>query len=102
MEPTKLFIFLLIYGYRFGNSYEVGDTLFSLKVQTRQVPCCNCGVAIKEGLFFKVYDMCNNQPHLSIGSSTLPDSAKDGFYTQKTNLGHITRYKASIKSSRTF
>ncbi|XP_028411934.1 von Willebrand factor D and EGF domain-containing protein-like [Dendronephthya gigantea] len=87
------------------------------QVQTRQKSCgggfasCNCAVAIKEGFFFQIFDMCQagepskgktpwwqNPQNLITKSRQMANSLKDGFSTTKTAVGNQMHYKTTLPS----
>jgi hypothetical protein len=63
--------------------------LLFLQVQARLDTCCNCGVAIKEGYYFKIVELCSS---IAAGDSIIiaktrytSDMAKNGFYTERAS-----------------
>jgi hypothetical protein len=58
-----------------------------LQVQTRLNTCCNCGVAIREGYYFKIVELCSSiaagDPVKIAKTRHTPDMAKNGFYTEE-------------------
>ena len=86
--------------------------LFNFQVEARQKSCgwsasCNCGIAIKEGAFYKIFDMCQvdisdtgrlwwqNPQNLVIRKKGLEESQTNGFYTVETTHGSSTTYEVS-------
>jgi hypothetical protein len=63
--------------------------------------CCNCGVAIKEGHYFKIVELCSSiaagDPMIIANTRHSSDVAKNGFYTERT-LGGFTVGKEMIVS----
>ena len=72
-----------------------------MQVQARLNKCCNCGVAIKEGYYFKIVELCSSiearEPIIKAKTKHTPDMAKNGFYTEKT-LEKFTLGKKMIVS----
>ena len=63
--------------------------------------CCNCGVAIKEGYYFKIVELCtsinNGDPIPTAKTRHTPDIPKNGFYTEEP-LAKFTLGKKMIVS----
>ena len=57
-----------------------------LQVQARISYCCNCGVALKEGIFYKIVELCtsinNGDSLITANIRHTPDMANYGFYTE--------------------
>ena len=78
-----------------------------LQVESRQKSCgssvsCNCAIAIKEGHFYKIMDMCQventnattlwweNPQNLVIRKRSFKESETNGFFTNVTQNGNTS------------
>jgi hypothetical protein len=72
---------------------------FNFQIQVRQKACnggtpsCNCGVAIKENLFYKIYDMC----YIAPGKPWWENDVIPRFYTYQLRDFKLSRFYSKIK-----
>ena len=86
---------------------------YGTEIQVRQracnggTPSCNCGVAIKENLFYKIYDMCyvtpgqpwwKNNVRSRLRTYQLRDFKFSRFYTKVTQQGSTTKFEVTLPS----
>ena len=89
------------------------NTFYGTEIQVRQracnggTPSCNCGVAIKENLFYKIYDMCyvtagrpwwENNVRSRLRTNQLRDFKFSRFYTKVTQQGSTTNFEVTLPS----
>jgi hypothetical protein len=71
------------------NIFSKHKSKLFLQVQARINYCCNCGVAIKEGYYFKIVELCTSimaGDRVPIANTKYTsDMAKNGFYTERTS-----------------
>ena len=87
--------------------------LLRIYVQVRHracwtTPSCNCGVAIKEHAFFKIYDMCyqdisqawwNGEPLIRFSKLRMVDHKLNRFYEHSKSGGSSSDYEVSLRAS---
>ncbi|XP_028406132.1 von Willebrand factor D and EGF domain-containing protein-like isoform X2 [Dendronephthya gigantea] len=96
-----------------GTFLLYGNKHYGTEIHVRQracnggTPSCNCGVAIRENLFYKIYDMCyvtpgrpwwENNVRSRLRTHQLRDFKLSRFYSAITQKGSTTKFEITLPS----